>query len=565
MKKLYILSAVIFCSMTMSAEYTVPYGSNLGLTKNDVTATKLGLDKDWESIDVASDATFVSYTKWWKDTWAYPSLLESDYKKAGYAAGAVIYHSAGAPDDYLVSPEIKFEAGKTYRVRFAVLTDKADMTYRLTGALVHGQELEDVQGAKTFFDDNINTANEWMRKGYKFSVAETGAYNISLHQCGEKGSRFQIADFSVVEDTFIPSSPKDLTVVTGSESDPKAINAVLTWVNPTTDRDGIPFEEGKGIETVNVYRDNLQEPVAKLSPTTVTWTDNATTGLKAGNHTYYVSVTAAGAESDKINLTTEYIGDVVPIELPCELTFVSQNDFDKLWKSEDGEGHTMTGTTNHWRFSASPVYGNSLKFMSVASTATKPQTQNTWAFSPEFEFKTAGKYELHLNVSYYKSSKPTYDHIVEVLLGTGNTISGWNTVSTVSETLPYSYSTLQDGEEREPIEFEVKSPGKYRLALHAKGAGSGVSFNFYKIGITGKDGMSSIEKIEKPSSRFIVMNGKTAEFSSEASEVVVMSTVGMLLCRKTNVMSVDLSSLTSGIYIIRALINGKYVTIKTTL
>lgn len=550
--------------VTASAQHAVPYSSNIGLTKDNVAQNKSGLDTEWETIDVEGDASFVAYTKWWKDTWAYPSLIESEFKKAGYAPGAVIYHSAAAPDDYLITPAITFEAGKTYRVRFAVFTDK-DFTYQLTGSIVQGQDEDIVTDAPTFFDDNIKTENTWQRRGYTFTVPESGAYNISLHQCGEKGSRIEIADFSVIEDEFIPAAPADLNVVCATEDDPRALTVALSWVNPVADRDDVAFADDMTIESVNIYRDNFDEPVVKLEPAAVSWTDNAETGLTPGNHVYRLTVTVNGVEGEPVEYTTTYVGEVTPIAIPGVLTFVAQSDFDLLWKTEEGEAHTMNGATNFWRFSGSDVYGNCLRMYSQGSTASKPQQEDAWAFSPVFNFDEAGTYELDLVAAYQKSSKPTYDRIVEVMVGTGRSIAEWNNVVTVSEALPIEYTTTHDGVQQAPISFSVPTPGEYNLAIHANGPGNGCFYSFYRIAIrrTATTGIDNVAAVSAPA---VVVNGSTVTFSAPASGVKVFNAAGCVVAAASaQTAAFDLSSLPAGFYIVAAVIDGRTVTAKVIL
>lgn len=564
MRKCLLLICAGVC-FTAAAQHTVPYYSNLGISKDAVTATKTGLDKEWEAIDVEGDATFVSYTKWWKDTWAYPSLVEGEFKKAGYAPGAVIYHSAAAPDDYLVSPAITFEAGKTYRVRFAVFSDK-DMTYRLTGAVVQGQDEDIVTDAPTFFEDDINTKNTWQRRGYTFTVDETGDYNISLHQCGEKGSRIEIADFSVEEDAFIPAAPADLKVAIGAEDDARALMVALSWINPTTDRDGATFADGVAIESVNIYRDDFDVAAAILDPSATEWIDNTETGLLSGNHIYRVTVTVNGTESDPVEYTTEYVGEVTPITIPAVLTFVSENDYKLLWADEVGADHTMTGVTNSWHYTASEVYGNSLGMTSTASTASKPQQEDAWAFSPVFDFAEAGTYEFSYVASYYKSSKPTYDRIVKVLVGTGRTIADWNTVATVSEQLPVEYSTVYDGTAQEPISFTVSTPGKYSFAIHANGPGNGCAYRIYSIGVR-QISTTGIDNVAVATTdAAVTVDGSTVSFSTPAAGVKVYNAAGCaVLSVDGETSSLNLGSLSAGFYIVAAVVDGRTVTAKVVL
>lgn len=496
MKKILFFCAAAVLNAA-AQDFRVPYSSVIGVSKDACTATKKGIDPYWESIDVDGDGSFVQYTKYWKDTWAYPSTFESEFLNNGYHPGVTLSRGATSPatyNDYIVSPPIDMAASKTYRVRFAVYTPN-NCALTLTGSLTAGQEEDEVVGQPVFFSEKFETGAKWVRRGYVFSPESDGAYCIAIGCNDTKAARIDIADFSVVEDSFVPARPLGLTATEGTAEDARHCSVTLAWTLPTADRDGQPFADGQTIESVNIYRDGSELPVATLPADATQWTDTGDTGLRPGNHVYNVTVTVAGTEGEAATVLTQYAGPVEPMSLPADFVFVSQSDFDLLWHTQTTPQHTATTTSSQWKFSLNTAVGNSLAMLSQAGTASKPIVEDAWAFSPEMQFDQAGTYTFRNASCYYKASKPSFDTVVRLELGTGTTADGWQKVATISEKLPYTYTPTLGPVERDPINFEVPAPGTYRLAFHADGPGNGVAYRFYKFSVS-KYGTNAAQTID---------------------------------------------------------------------
>lgn len=477
---------LLAASVALAAPKDVPYHSWIGLDKASVNADDTGIDPEWTVIDVLDDATYASYTKYYANIWTYPAINESDYIKAGFQSAAGIVQTA-VPDDWLISPAIHLETGKTYRLRMAALTAGSESaTTSLTGVLSTTADLTSLATpVDTIFSREMNTGGTWHRTGDTFEVAETGDYYIALHCHEPKCSRIIISDFSVVIDSFVPAAPGNLVAVPGTEAEPRKLSVTLSWTNPLSDRDDKPFTDGKTVTSLQILRDN--SPVTVLEGNSTSWTDTEVSGLKNGYHTYTVIPFVGDAEGEAASVLANYAGDLNPLPLPAFLPVTTLDDFDFLWKTQKGSRHTMTGSSNVWKHSINGTFGNRLMMMSQLSTDTKKYKEDCWAFTPAFDFSEAGEYEVILDATYYKSSKPTYDREVELLIGKGQELdeskTSWPGSRTICEKLPVEWTASQKGIRQSPIKLVITTPGAYNLGLHAKGTGNGCNYCIYGISI----------------------------------------------------------------------------------
>ncbi len=147
----------------------------------------------------------------------------------------------------------------------------------------------------------------------------------------------------------------------------------------------------------------------------------------------------------------------------------------------------MTGTTNVWKHSTSGTYGNRLMMLSQASTQTKTYKEDCWAFTPALDFSEAGEYEVILDMTYYKQTKPTYEREVELLIGKGQKLdenkNSWPDSKSICKKLPVEWSATQNAVKQAPIKFTITTPGAYNLGFHAKGTGNGCNYCVYGITI----------------------------------------------------------------------------------
>ena len=96
----------------------------------------------------------------------------------------------------------------------------------------------------------------------------------------------------------------------------RAMECVLSWTLPTESVFGDPFTAEQTVESVAVYRDGGEAPVATLKGAVSEFTDTEATGLTSGYHTYSVKVTVAVVESPAVEVrSSRYVGRW--LLLPC--------------------------------------------------------------------------------------------------------------------------------------------------------------------------------------------------------------------------------------------------------
>lgn len=585
MKKLYAsILGLAVAAMASAASYTIPYHSDM--TENDA------ISDDWLSADMDGDAIFMQTTSFGKYAWYYPStsLDKSQFVQGGYNFGMIIYFdNAIVPDDYLISPQLQLEAGKEYIVRFAyATTNNADNNISIEGLLCTKRTAASAKEGMKLWDKTYGTNKVWHRAGYRFMVAEDGKYCIALHAYAKTGAtKFHLADFSVEEYAFVPAGITGLTATCGTTDDARALSAKLAWTNPTADRDEVPFADGQALESVTIYRDGDELPVATITDGASTWTDTEATGLTPGYHTYTLVASAAGVESAPASVTTSYVGPVMPFNIPAEVSFPSNDDFTLLWSTAKGANQklvtvvtttadnvtteTSAAYTAAWKLSSSTTYGNSAKFLSTASTKTSTSAKITeknyqndyWLWSPEFNFNLAGVYSVTLDYIVYKSSKPDRETLVTLSLGTDPklTDNDWAGSQMISEKLPSTYTNSQASVRQDPIEFAVDTPGVYRFGFHATGLGNGASATLFGMQVdliaaseSGVESVAAAEASAKIAGNEVVLSAQ--------GDVTVYNIAGAAVKGAKAIESLSLGELASGIYVVVANIEGETVTLK---
>lgn len=253
------------------AEYTYTYLLDFGLAEKPIETKALPYsvtfdadptgDAGWSVVDKSLQAQttwkFGSYTTF--DGYKYGMGMQSDYGGGPNGAG---------PNDYLISPAYKFEAGKTYVI------DMSYTTYQTGGDL--GIELgTDKEDVSTF--QNIATAQKDGNKyfpndKFEFTVPETGVYYLGLHVTSKNAYAFTyVFDFGVAE-KVVPDVEGTLPYsVTFDSADAFATWKTLdnsdvkgsSWTWTATNYDGKPAVN-IGTDSKSSICDYLISPVFEL-------------------------------------------------------------------------------------------------------------------------------------------------------------------------------------------------------------------------------------------------------------------------------------------------------------
>ncbi|GEM_PF-3430308 len=494
MKKIFLLSFILsLTALTTRAAYDVPYFSTL-VEDSEVSSewTVVDADENEQTVTLSSQSQIA-------DKWAYPSSTTcANYFTDDYPAGVILYENViglTEANDRLVSPAINLEAGKEYRVRYAVRTKWAETTtFNPLGSiyLVAEDDLTGETPLQTIETFTSQGSTSWKKIGYVFTPETTGAYrfvySITIRY---KSAYCCFTNFQVVENEFVPSAPTGVTTKAGTEENARALSVTLKWTNPTADSDGIVFSENQILEKINIYRDGGDTPVGVVTDGATSWTDTEADGLTNGYHTYQLEAVVAGVASQKVSVATNYVGTVLPLDLPCSLSLSSKDDFGLLW-SYDNNG--TTSASCGWQFNATRNMASCYYLNNTGDG------NNCWLFSPALNFPAAGTYQIVLNGGFTAVAQA-----FKVAVGQAASIAGMTQV--VAESLEIVKNANYVGADTEPVQFTVAAPGVYYIGIMSNAlTESGGYFYLNRVDVT----MQAAAPLFSPEAGTVVPGTKVA-------------------------------------------------------
>lgn len=208
-------------------------------------------------------------------------------------------------DDWLISPAIRMEAGKTYRlscyVRSGVYNTKENLRVTLgEKAAADGQtkELLDINGL-TREDSRMFTVN--------FNAEVSGAHHIGFHAYSDAGQGRIELDSITVTEVAARTAPAPVTALSATAGAEGALEADLTFVTPARQSDGSPL---KSLEAIDIYRSEdkvvtIENPQRGV---TLRHTDRS---AAQGINTYRVVARNGSGESEAAEISL-YVGKDVP-------------------------------------------------------------------------------------------------------------------------------------------------------------------------------------------------------------------------------------------------------------
>ena len=224
-------------------------------------------------------------------------------------------------DDWIVSPAVTLDAGKTYNISAYVKHDGYFMDQQKIELKV-GHEAT-VEGLTTqLFSDESFQSRLFVEKSGTFSPDESGTYYIGLHCYSDSHNGDLYLQKIVVEESPIyPAQISDLTVEAGKAGE---LSAHLSWTWPSTDQYGNPLTLLSGAK---IYRDG--DLITTIEEATIgqaaEWTDQ--TIEQAGSYDYEVVVynSFGDAQGEATSVTSPWIGTDTP-EVVTQLTATAENE-----------------------------------------------------------------------------------------------------------------------------------------------------------------------------------------------------------------------------------------------
>lgn len=432
-------------------------------------------------------------------TWAYNKNDKRAYYR--YASDKT------AADNWLISPAIRMEGGKAYKISYAWCT--ASKTYPESFAVHCGvAPTAEAMGAPLAEHLKVVNGNNKQSASTVFRPEATGTYCVGIHAISDPWmNMLYIDDISVEEiDSRVPAPVADLTIEAGAEG---ALQATVSFTTPETDTHGASL---KSLTEARLYRRGTAEPIAVFSDITpgekLSFTDK---GVKTAGLTGY-SVT-----------TSNSVGESVPADAEAWIGVDAPGSVKNLRISEvDGHPHLEwiapdKGLNGGWFDSSALTY----RIVRDDGTVLA-QNHNQTSFTDDAMKAPAAGQTAHwyLVTSYTGTTKGGWAQSATLLFGTPYTAPVAETFADASMALyPWiaqsssaiNYAWTLDNMGYNPSVADQN--GDMGLAtFHAVGEPMGVKSYFYSPKI-------SIEDLDSPVLSFWMYHSTTA--GDGAIEVLV--------------------------------------------
>lgn len=229
-----------------------------------------------------------------------------------------------AADDWIISPAITLEAGKSYNITAMVQTDMRWDT----------QKFDITAGKTTSTDDQTTilltntdfTDIYFSEQTCKFTPGESGDYHFAIHcYSGYLNGEFSLQKLSVTASPEYPEAVTNLEVAAGEKG---ALAATLTWTMPTKNTDGGMLSQLSGVRIERLDASSIwndYEEIATVENATpgaeLSYIDN--TVPKAGKYQYRVTAynntgTSSSTYSDELWIGEDIPNPVTDITLTAE-------------------------------------------------------------------------------------------------------------------------------------------------------------------------------------------------------------------------------------------------------
>lgn len=234
----------------------------------------------------------------------------------------VHYWGGTTTDAWLITPAIKMEAGKSYKVSFRTgLENGLSSTHYKNLQVTVGQGTTAEAQTTNIFDEQITSAIMETKEGY-FAAPTTGNYNLGFRVHGQSSVYALFVDDILVEESqSVPAVSTQLTAtaVAPVEDNPnKDYTIAIGWTNPSVDMAGKTLQQLDSVEVMLngavAYTATQCTPGAAMS--------HECKVTEPGVYTIDVINYANGAPSPKSTITTAWVGH----DTPAPVTEVSLVD-----------------------------------------------------------------------------------------------------------------------------------------------------------------------------------------------------------------------------------------------
>ena len=364
---------------------------------------------------------------------------------------AYSYSSINAADDWLVSPAIKLEAGKAYRVAF----DAANNGYPERFEVKLGKEISAAALTQPVIaSTDVTSASYTTFENATVSVSESGYYHVGIHAISDADQFKLLVKNFVVEAGLEAAAPDSVTAFSVVAADGK-VEATVSFKAPVKSVGGDNLTDN--LTKIEILRDGVViETLENVAPgSEQVYVDNAT-DLTMGKHTYQVipyNATGIGAKSEEI---TVFLSAVLAVPTTFDLS--DQNVFD-LFQVINANEDAKT-----WAWNSS--YGGAYYQYNSSEAA------DDYLISSPVAFEAGKNYKITV-VANCANAK--YPEAFRVLIGKEATVAGLNTL--VADTTWVETTEFEDFES----EFTATESGAFYVAVQAVSPANMWRLNVTKI------------------------------------------------------------------------------------
>lgn len=199
-------------------------------------------------------------------TWEYYASDYNNEKAVRYS-----YSSINDADDWLISPPINLKGGKTYNVSYKVRSYERWFPERIEAKWGQGNTVAAMTEALT---DSTDVTDEDYKLIHKEITPTTdGEYNFGFHAISDKDNYYLFIDSISVTPASDSAAPDSVTNLKAIADPTGALNATLSFSNPTKNITGDQITE---LDSIEIQRG--QSIIGVIKPATAgqaeTFTDN---------------------------------------------------------------------------------------------------------------------------------------------------------------------------------------------------------------------------------------------------------------------------------------------------
>lgn len=352
--------------------YTVVVNCD-GISSSPAESNKVGLgeivppyENKFETADAADLYTIIDVNEDGK-TWTW---FKSE--KAMRAQ----YNASQAMDDWMITPGIKLEAGKTYRVAFDARNNSAS-SYPEILEVKMGNAPEVAAMTKTVFPEMTLNGKVWTTYEEYITPTETGAYCFGFHGKSAKNMFYLYVTNITVSAPMDGGAPAEATELTATADANGALKAVVAGKAPAKTLNG---NDLASLTKIEIQRDGeLVKTLTDIQPGAAFSFEDAAVPSN-GDHTWTIVCSNDKGAGKSANVSA-FVGFDVP-EAPTNV---------QMTETADGKVH-LTWTAPTTDVNGKPLGSMPITYKVVnASKTSEVYADNLTATSLDYEVCTEGQ------------------------------------------------------------------------------------------------------------------------------------------------------------------------------